>query len=478
MNHKMRYSRLGMLIVAAILALLPCTASAIEPDASPAAAAAVSTSDDSPGDLLGRPPRTLRHGTALQAGLSSRGAAEVASATATGLDVQPNGRPLYAGAVVLAGRRGVVPVHEPMGYALRYVDSAPTELPRDRWVPMARDTIFDLASISKLFTSIAVMQRVQMGQVDLEAPVARYLPPFAANGKETITIRQMLTHTSGMPGGMNLTSYSDYDSRISALYAIKPLDPPGTVYRYSDINMATLGKLVEEVSGESLNAVVRKGITKPLGMTDTGYNPPPSTWDRVAATEYQPSSGRGTIRGTVHDEDAYYLGGVAGHAGVFSTASDLAVLAQTILNGGSYGHARILSRESTALMLTNFNRAFPNDSHGLGFDLAQPWYMGEMSTPYTAGHYGYTGTSLVIDPTTESFVILLTNRVHPSRDWGSINPVRQSVANAMARAMLIQPIRGETSRYSWLRGGENHDVDHTAGAARARETTVRTYARA
>ncbi len=148
------------------------------------------------------------------------------------------------------------------------------------------------------------------------------------------------------------------------------------------------------------------------------------------------------VRGQVHDENAWSLGGVAGHAGVFSTARDLAVLAQTVLNGGTYDGHRILRPQTVRLMLTNFNTEFPEDSHGLGFELDQRWYMGALSSPATAGHTGYTGTTLVVDPLSRSIAILLTNRVHPSRDWGTINPARRAVADGLARALAVRPQQG------------------------------------
>ncbi len=148
------------------------------------------------------------------------------------------------------------------------------------------------------------------------------------------------------------------------------------------------------------------------------------------------------IRGEVHDENAWSLGGVAGHAGLFSTAHDLAILARTLLNGGRYGHARILEADTVRAMLVNENAEFPGDSHGLGFELDQRWYMDGLSTPVTFGHTGFTGTSVVIDPLSDSFVILLTNRVHPSRDWGSNNPARRAVARDLARAIAVRPIEG------------------------------------
>ena len=364
---------------------------------------------------------------------------------------EPSGttRPLYAGAVTLLGHGGHVVAREASGYALRYADGAGTELPRDQWVPMGEDTIFDMASVSKLFTSIVVMQQIERGAIQLEEPVATYLPAFAARGKEAITVRQLLTHTSGLKPWMPLWSgWPDKASRIAAVLDVAPTSPPGKTYAYSDLNLITLGVLVERQTGERLDQLVRERITDPLGMKDTGYNPDPSLKSRIAATEFQSSPPRGMVRGEVHDENAWSLDGVAGHAGVFSTAQDMAVLAQSLLNGGTYDGHPIMTPDSVQKMTTNYNSAFPNNSHGLGFELNQRWYMGGLSSPSTAGHTGYTGVSIVIDNLSRSFAILLTNRVHPSRSWGTNNPARRAAAQGLALALAVEPRHGSTAWFS------------------------------
>lgn len=349
---------------------------------------------------------------------------------------QANGKPLFAGAVTMLVHDGKIVTHDRTGYAVLYKDQQ-TQLPEEERVPMQKDTIFDLASISKLFTSIAVIQQVENHKVDINEKVAHYLPEFGVNGKENITVKQLLTHTSGLEPFIPLWKlYPDVPSRIKAVMDVKPKSTPGTTYVYSDLNLITLGELVHEVSGKTLDQAVRDGITKPLDMKDTGYNP--KARNRTAATEFQTAPPRGMVRGEVHDENSWSLGGVAGHAGVFGTAKDLAVLGQTILNGGTYNGHRILSEHSVELMLTNFNQQFPDNAHGLGFELDQRWYMGGLSSPGTAGHTGYTGTSFVIDKASRSIAILLTNRVHPSRDWGSINPARRVVAGGLANALAVQ----------------------------------------
>jgi CubicO group peptidase (beta-lactamase class C family) len=359
--------------------------------------------------------------------------------------------PLYSGAVSVLAHDGVVVNRHNVGYAVRYADAAGTELPDDQKVAMRSDTIFDMASVSKLFTSITVMQLVEAGKVDIEEPVATYLPEFGVNGKDVITVRELLTHTSGLVSWLPLWSaYPDIPSRIKAVMDVAPKNTPGTVYEYSDLNLITLGVMVERLTGKKLDQVVADRITKPLGMVDTGYNPPASKLDRIAATEYEAAPPRGMVRGTVHDENAWSLGGVAGHAGVFSTAGDMAILAQTILNGGTYKGKRVLRPRTVTAMLDNYNEAFPDHDHGLGFELNQMWYMGGLAGPHTAGHTGFTGTVLVIDPASRSFAILLTNRVHPSRNWGSINIARETLCGGLAKALAVKPHQGRDSWYAGL----------------------------
>jgi CubicO group peptidase (beta-lactamase class C family) len=391
--------------------------------------------------------QTLRPGSPEDADLAAEPLTRLPKDLRAYLEPAPE-HPLYAGGVVLAARNGVVAVEDAAGHALRYTD-ADHELPPEQQVPARTDTIFDLASVTKTFTTIAVLEQLEAGTIELDEPVATYLPDFAANGKASVTVRDLLTHTGGLPAWLPL--YSRYDTvaeRIAAVLAVEPDAPPGEAYVYSDLGLITLGLLLEEVTGQPLDQVIAEGITEPLGMRDTMFNPPASLLPRIAATEAQPWAGRPMIRGEVHDENAWSLGGIAGHAGLFSTAHDLAVLAQTLLNGGRYGDARILERGTVRAMLTNENTEFPGDSHGLGFELDQRWYMDALSTPVTFGHTGFTGTSFVVDPLAHSFVILLTNRVHPSRDWGSNNPARRAVARDLALATPVRPAEGPDAWFS------------------------------
>ncbi|MGK5628859.1 serine hydrolase [Streptomyces sp. URMC 123] len=408
-------------------------------------------------------PGTLRRGTPHRAGLLDEHLRRMVTAAAGYLGPSPT-HPYYPGAVLLAGRGRIVAVEEALGLAVRYAryDEATdtgVELPPERQIPMAPDTVFDLASLTKLFTSILAVQQIERGALRLEDPAAAHLPEFGAAGKAGITVRQLLTHTSGLRPDLRFFDLPNQEERLRLLWREAPLDPPGTVYRYSDLNLITLQLLLERITGRPLDVLLRQELTEPLGMASTRYNPPPSWRHRIAATEDQRKPwarvDRGLVWGEVHDENAWSFGGVAGHAGVFASAWDLAVLCRTLLNGGSYGRARVLSRASVELMLSDFNTAFPGDAHGLGFELHQYWYMGAMATPRTAGHTGFTGTSLVLDPTTDSFLVLLSNSVHPCRTWRSGSAPRAAAANHMARAVPVRPASGTAAWFSGMVDGSS-----------------------
>ncbi|TQN33356.1 CubicO group peptidase (beta-lactamase class C family) [Haloactinospora alba] len=421
---------------------------------SPAAASASGTGGrfDRPQDGFAPQDTVLRAGGPTEAGLAPEPIAAAVQDTTAGTEpAAGREHPMYAGAVSLLAHDGVVVSHEATGHELRYADGSGTELPPHQREPAGPDTIFDVASVTKLFTSIAVLQLVEDGEIELDAPVAAYVPEFAAGGKRTITVEQLLTHTSGLPAEVKLWDLPP-EQRIPEVLRLEPENPPGTTYTYSDPNMITLGVLVERVSGSALDEVVAERITQPLGLEDTGFTPPRHTWDRIAATEFQRDPPRGMVRGEVHDENAWSLGGVAGHAGVFSTARELAVLGQALLNGGTYDGRRILEPDTVATMLEDYNRDFPGHAHGLGFELDQRWYMGGLSAPRTAGHTGYTGTSLVLDPASRSVAVLLTNRVHPSRSWGSNNPARVALAQGLAESLAVPPRNGHHSWYAGPRG--------------------------
>lgn len=383
---------------------------------------------DKPGPSSGK----LHPGKPSAAGMSAAPLEEIDSLIESSID-----QGVMPGAVVLVARRGVIVKEQAYGFSAQYADDEKT--PLDQPVRMKTDTIFDLASVSKLFTSTAVMQLYEKGRFDLDDPVADYLPEFAENGKEKVTIRQLLTHTSGFEPFIPLyTMGSSREERMEIVLRHPLVNRPGTEYVYSDLNLITLGALVEKLTGQRLDEYVRKHITEPLGMSDTMYNPNERLKKRIAATEYQPWTDRGLVWGEVHDENAWSLDGVAGHAGVFSSARDLAVFAQMMLNGGKYGGKRILSEESIKLMTENQIPEFPGDDHGLGWELNQGWYMDALSDSRTLGHTGYTGTSIVVSPNNETICIVLTNRVHPTRNTVSTNPVRRGVARLAALAIPVE----------------------------------------
>ncbi|MFD3840394.1 serine hydrolase [Streptomyces sp. NPDC058642] len=424
---------------------------------------------------------TLRHGTPAQAGLLAAHLRQLVTEAEAFLAPSPK-HPWYAGAVLLAGRGDTVALHRPIGMAVRYAaydekTDTGVEFPPEDRIPMAEDTVFDLASVSKLFTSILAVQQIERGALELEGTVAAYLPEFAGAGKQDITIRQLLTHTSGFRAWIPLYNAPTYEEKLQLIWNEAPLNPPGTKYLYSDLNLISLQLVLEKITGRALDTLLHDEITAPLGMRRTRYNPPASWKPRIAATEdaRKPWSGldRGLVWGEVHDENAFSLGGVAGHAGVFSCAWDLAVLGRTLLNGGSYGRVRILRRESVELMFTDFNTAFPGDEHGLGFELYQHWYMGAMATPRTAGHTGFTGTSLVLDPTTDSFLIVLGNSVHPVRSWRSGSAPRVAAANNLARAVAVRPRYGRGAWFSGMASATTATLtlpalDTSSGGARLR----------
>nr|WP_055550855.1 serine hydrolase domain-containing protein [Streptomyces sp. NBRC 110028] len=341
------------------------------------------------------------------------------------MEALPEGeRPWCAGAVVAAGT-GAGPLAEgAFGWAVRYARHD-RELPRAQWVPTRADTVFDLASLTKLFTAIVAVGALERGEIELDAPVAAYAPECTAAAAHGITVRHLLTHRSGLVPELPLYEYHSDEERWARLYAEPPGTAPGAARRYSDLNLLLMQRVLERVTGGTPADLVHDRVTGPLAMTSTRFRPPPSWLPRIAATEDQRRPwgklDRGMLRGVVHDENAYALGGVAGHAGLFSTAADLAALCRALLAGGG----PVLSPASVDLMLT---------APGLGFEVDQPWFMGGLAGRGAAGHTGFTGTSLVLDRSRDCYLILLANTVHPRRRPGDSTP-RAAAANALARAL-------------------------------------------
>jgi CubicO group peptidase (beta-lactamase class C family) len=321
------------------------------------------------------------------------------------------------GAVVLVGEHGRTVYRAVFG-------SRSLEPARE---PLQADDVFDLASVTKVVaTTTAVMQLVEAGHLDLDKPVAGYWPAFAANGKAEITPRQLLTHTSGLPPDLDLSEeWRGTDAAMTRAAAVRPLRPAGAVFLYSDINFIVLGELVRRVSGEPLDVYAQRHIFQPLGMVDSGFIPSEVRFARVVPTDQED----GLLRwGQVQDPTAFRMGGVAGHAGLFSTADDLARFAQMLLNGGSLDGVQILKPETVALMTRP--ATLPDGvRRALGWDVASPYSAGMDVAfgPSGYGHTGYTGCSIWIDPSTQSFLILLTSRLHPD-GRGDVKPLRRELA--------------------------------------------------
>lgn len=330
-----------------------------------------------------------------------------------------------AGAVVLVGQAGRVVYEHAFGDRAR----EPVSL------PMTLDTMFDLASLTKVVaTTTAVMQLVERGRIDLDAPAARYWPAFAAHGKAKVTIRELLTHRSGLRADLDLRArWSGYEGALAEIVAEPPVASPGGRFLYSDVNFAVLGEIVHRVTGQALDAYCAAHVFAPLGMRDTEFLPSADRHDRIAPTSRE---GDVLLWGVVHDPTARRMGGVGGHAGLFATARDLAIFAQMMLDGGTSGGARVLERRSIALMTTAQPPLGARPRRGLGWDLDAPgvpdW--GALFSDRAYGHTGYTGTSLWIDPATNAYVILLTNRVHPD-DTGDVRPLRARIASLVAPAL-------------------------------------------
>ncbi|MDN5688631.1 MAG: serine hydrolase [Brachybacterium sp.] len=401
-----------------------------------------------------RSGRTLRDAVPQSVGLDAAVLQELPGIVRAGLEFDP---PRFSGASVLVASQAGVAFEHADGYALRW-RNASEQLPEDQWIPARTDTIYDLASISKIFTATAVLQLVEQGVLALDDTVASHLPTFATGGKEQVTVQHLITHTGGLPAFIDLYSaHPDVPSRIEAALTVPPDAPPGTAYVYSDLGLIALGLVVEKLSGQGLDEYVHEHITAPLGMADTMYNPPAPLRGRIAATEYE-AYYEELVHGRVHDENAYSLGGVAGHAGVFSTARDLAVFGQMFLGGGRYGNARILQRQTVQEMYTDRIAEITGVGwarRGLGPELEAWFYHAGLTSPYSGTHTGFTGTSLVIDPLTDTIVIMLANSVHPTREWSSTSVTRREVSTCVAHALGVVP---SALRGGWHAGGEDATI--------------------
>lgn len=337
----------------------------------------------------------------------------------------------YPGAAVVVGRKGYSVWSRGFG-SLDWTG---------RTSVSSTESIYDLASLTKVVaTTTAIMLLYDQGKVDVDAPVVRYLPEFTGGLKNQVTVRQLLTHRGGLPAGREIWRIARTpEAARKAVLATSLNCRPGACYVYSDLGADILAFIAEAVTGQTLDQFLDESVFTPLGMNDTHFRLDAVQAARSAPTEIAPPRGY-PLRGEVHDENAYALGGVAGHAGLFSTASDLAVFAQMMLDGGMYNGVRIVSDSAVALFTkrTAGRRA-------LGWDTCESnstGGCGQYLSERAFGHTGFTGTSLWIDPDRQMFVVLLTNRVHAaraSRPSRVIADVRNDLADAAALAVIDDP---------------------------------------
>jgi CubicO group peptidase (beta-lactamase class C family) len=327
------------------------------------------------------------------------------------------------GAVVLVGQRAEIVYRRAAGNRELF--------PRE--VAMSEDTIFDLASLTKVIaTGTAVLQLVESHRLALDEPASKYWPEAAANGKDGITVRQLLTHTSGLRADLDTRKpWSGYAEALRRIADERPVRSPGASVIYSDINFQILGELVRRASGLPLDQYCDRFIFGPLGLKDTGFCPPADLRPRIAPTGLRRGA---ATAGTVHDPTACRMGGVAGNAGLFGTADDLARFARMMLGGGSLDGVRILAPETVAMMTAPQGPAGRPGARGLAWDLDTPFggTRGEPAGVY--GHSGYTGTSLWVDPASGTYVIILSNRVYPD-GRGDAKPLRREVAAVVEAAL-------------------------------------------
>ena len=306
------------------------------------------------------------------------------------------------------------------------------------------DTMYDIASLTKVVGTTTISEKLVEGDfsvpLDLDAKVERYLPEWISSGTQSewrhrVTVRHLLTHTSGLPAFKEYwrtsKGYQDTQSRIFA----EPLEyEPGTKMIYSDLGIILMAEIIHRLTGKTLDILTHENIFGPLGMSHTMYLPPKNIWPAIAPTEIDNQLRHRLVQGEVHDENAFAIGGVSGHAGLFSTAPDLAEFCQMILNGGIYAHQRIVKRATIAQFTTP--QELSNRTRTLGWVVpTEPSFMGHFYGPHSFGHTGFTGTSIYIDPDRQLFVVLLTNRVNPTRENMKIAKVRPALHDAVIQAL-------------------------------------------
>jgi CubicO group peptidase (beta-lactamase class C family) len=339
---------------------------------------------------------------------------------------------VYPSAVALVLRDGTEVACETLGDAVLYSGRDYSLLPPERRVPAGRDTIYDIASITKMFTSVVVLQLVEEGLLDLDEPLGTWFAEYRVGVKARLTLRLVLTHVGGFLPGRPVWREAAYvGARRRLLREAQPVREPGSAYQYSDIGYQMAGFLAELVTGRRLEELVEERVLGPLGLAGTGYNPSVALLPRIAAAEERDDLATGIVHGRVHDENAYGLGGVAGHAGLFSTVDDLARFGELLRGDGTLDGVTLLKPASMALMRTDQLPAGLDAPYrqGIGARIDDPNLVGPLSGAF--GHTGFTGTSLLVDQARGLTVVLLTNRVHPTRDT-DIRPTRVAVAEVAA----------------------------------------------
>jgi CubicO group peptidase (beta-lactamase class C family) len=330
------------------------------------------------------------------------------------------------GGIALVGRHGSVVGTYAVGQSI---------ISDEAKYSVSEDTIYDCASLTKVTATLPlILQLIDRGELRLRDPVSKYLPNFAANGKSEVNVKQLLTHTSGFEAYKDLHSNNWTAEQIRAAVLDEGLAyKPGEGYIYSDFNYITLGEIASLLFGLPLDEAARKFVFEPLGMYDTGYRPAAELKPRIAATEFMDGGFRW---GEVHDENAWAMGGVSGHAGLFSTASDLAKYAAMWLNWGRHGGGSLLSNAVVVAATRSYTGGLLNANRGLGWVLKDDFWdaSGDLFSQKAFGHTGFTGTSLWMDPSNGIFAVLLTNRVHFGRSK-SVVSLRDCFHNAVAASV-------------------------------------------
>jgi CubicO group peptidase (beta-lactamase class C family) len=346
---------------------------------------------------------------------------------------------VFPGGVAVVGRGGKVVSERAFGH-LGYDAPPPAS-------PATVETIYDLASLTKIVvTATLAMILHDRGKLKLGDRVREYLPEFVGSGKEAVKVSDLLSHSSGILWWKDLYRFAPTDVSIAEVknwyvkaICLLPLDyPPRTKSVYSDLGTILMGEILERVAGRTLDELTQEQILEPLGMRRTWFNPPPSSKEQIAPTGWSSWRDRALV-GEVQDDNAFALGGVAPHAGLFSTGSDLVAFAQTMLNGGVHQGRRVVER-STIELFTRRVDGIPGSSRALGWDTpSRESTAGRYFSASSYGHLGFTGTSLWIDPIRDLFVVLLTNRMSPDRDQRNIHDVRASFHDRVMEALVEVP---------------------------------------